>query len=98
MTPAGGRIEVRLERRGGAMAIIVRDEGPGIAPARRSQIFQRFGPQSGRIGAGRSVGLGLAMVMSVVARHRGSVFVDNRPEGGAEFRIELPLEADALAA
>ncbi|MFN7294448.1 MAG: sensor histidine kinase [Lysobacteraceae bacterium] len=97
VTATGGRIEVRLERRGASMAIIVRDEGPGIAPARRSQIFQRFGPQAGKVGGGRSVGLGLAMVMSVVARHRGLVFVDDRPEGGAEFRIELPLEVEAAA-
>jgi signal transduction histidine kinase len=38
------------------------------------------------------------MVMSVVARHRGTVFVDNPPEGGAEFRIELPLEREASVA
>lgn len=38
------------------------------------------------------------MVMSVVARHRGTVFVDHRPEGGAEFRIELPMEREAEAA
>jgi signal transduction histidine kinase/CHASE2 domain-containing sensor protein len=99
VTPPGGRVDVRLERRGAALAVIVRDEGPGIAPSRRSQLFQRFGPLARQPKSpSRSVGLGLAMVMSVVARHRGTVFVDNRPEGGAEFRIELPLEREAEAA
>ena len=94
VTPAGGTVEVRLQRIGGALSIAVCDEGPGIAPARRSQLFQRFGslPRSAANEA-RSMGLGLAMVMSVVARHRGSLFVDDRPAGGAEFRIELPAEA-----
>ncbi len=99
VTPPGGRVDVRLERRGGALAVVVLDEGPGIAPSRRSQLFQRFGPLARQPKSpSRSVGLGLAMVMSVVARHRGTVFVDNRPEGGAEFRIELPLEREAEAA
>ena len=98
-TPPGGRVELRVERRGAALAVVVRDGGPGIAPARRSQLFQRFGPLARTpTSSSRSVGLGLAMVMSVVARHRGTVFVDNPPEGGAEFRIELPLEREASAA
>lgn len=99
VTPPGGRVDLRLERRGAALAIVVRDEGPGIGVSRRSQLFQRFGPLARTPkSSSRSVGLGLAMVMSVVARHRGTVFVDNRPEGGAEFRIELPLEREAGAA
>lgn len=99
VTPPGGRVEVKLERRGAALAVIVRDGGPGIAPSRRSQLFQRFGPLARTPkSSSRSVGLGLAMVMSVVARHRGTVFVDNPPEGGAEFRIELPLERESAAA
>lgn len=98
VTPPGGRVDVGLERRGAALAVIVRDEGPGIAPSRRSQLFQRFGPLARQsTSSSRSVGLGLAMVMSVVARHRGTVFVDHRPEGGTEFRIELPLEREAEA-
>ena len=99
VTPAGGTVEVRLEARGERLAVVVRDEGPGIAPSRRSQLFQRFGPLARREhGDARSVGLGLAMVMSVVARHRGTVVVDDRPGGGAEFRIELPREQKASAA
>jgi signal transduction histidine kinase len=96
VTPPGGHVDVRVERRHEALAIVVRDGGPGIAPSRRSQLFQRFGPLARTPKSStRSVGLGLAMVMSVVARHRGTVFVDNPPEGGAEFRIELPLEREA---
>lgn len=99
VTPPGGRVDVHVERRHEALAIVVRDGGPGIAPSRRSQMFQRFGPLARTPKSStRSVGLGLAMVMSVVARHRGTVFVDNPPEGGAEFRIELPLERETSAA
>lgn len=99
VTPPGGQVDVRVERRREALAIVVRDGGPGIAPSRRSQLFQRFGPLARTPKSStRSVGLGLAMVMSVVARHRGTVFVDNPPEGGAEFRIELPLEREASVA
>jgi signal transduction histidine kinase len=61
------------------------DNGPGIPPEHIRRIFERFhhGPQ------GRS-GLGLAIALSVVERHGGSIQVESQPGVGSRFRILLP--------
>jgi signal transduction histidine kinase len=75
--------------------IAVDDHGPGVAPAERSRIFARFyrGQASGRRGAGTGTGLGLALVAEHVRLHDGRVWVEEAPEGGARFVIELPVAA-----
>ncbi len=82
-TPRGGRVTVRV--RGGAdPAIEVEDTGPGIAPADRERIFERFYrvPGSGSPGAG----LGLAIVKTVADRHGATLSV-GPGEGGAGSRF-----------
>ncbi len=92
-TPAGARIELRLRRRGREAELEVADDGPGIPPELRGQVFDRFvrgeGPADTAVGAGS--GLGLAIVRAVAGSHRGSVEVAESPSGGALFRIRLPL-------
>lgn len=63
----------------------VADSGPGVPPEEVARIFDPF--YSGRIGGS---GLGLAVVHRAVEAHRGAVFVEEGPEGGAEFKIFLP--------
>ncbi len=72
----------------------VADDGPGIAPEVRAQVFDRFvrgdGPADTAVGPGS--GLGLAIVRAVAASHGGTVEVGESPSGGALFRVRLPLQ------
>jgi two-component system, OmpR family, sensor kinase len=91
-TPAGARIELRLRRDNGQAVLEVADDGPGIPPHLREQIFDRFvrgeGPADTAVGAGS--GLGLAIVRSVATSHGGTVEAAESGAGGALFRIRLP--------
>jgi two-component system sensor histidine kinase MtrB len=55
-------------------------------------VFERFarGVQAGQRGQDGGSGLGLALVAQHVAYHRGSVWIEDRPGGGARFIVELP--------
>lgn len=73
------------------VCITVDDDGPGIPPADRERVFERFTrlePARSRSDGG--VGLGLAVVDRVVRHHDGSVAIDESPSGGARFTVELP--------
>ncbi len=83
VTPAGDR----------AVAVMVDDAGPGIDPAERTRIFERFyrGSASGRRGTGTGSGLGLALVAQHVRAMHGDVRVESSPAGGARFVVTLPV-------
>jgi signal transduction histidine kinase len=68
--------------------IRVKDRGPGIKPAERELIFQRFWRKN-RQDKGHS-GLGLAIVTKIIQLHGGSMDAANREGGGATFSIVLP--------
>lgn len=70
--------------------LTVSDEGPGIAAGAIGQVFRPFFTTRAQ-----GTGLGLAIVQKVVVGHNGRVSVTNRPEGGAAFRVTLPLLGDA---
>jgi signal transduction histidine kinase len=69
--------------------IRVKDRGPGIRPAERQLIFQRFWRRN-RQDKGHS-GLGLAIVAKIVQLHHGSIEVTDRDGGGATFSVILPV-------
>lgn len=86
-SPHSRPIEIRLEQQGSSALIRVLDQGPGL-PADTSTVFiRRWRGRSDVPGSG----LGLAIVRDVIERHGGSVEAANRPEGGAEFRLLLPV-------
>jgi two-component system OmpR family sensor kinase len=92
-TPAGGRVELALRRDAAAALVEVCDTGPGIPPAERDRIFDRFyrgDPARGRGGTG----LGLALVRSIISMHGGRISVHGGPTGGTCFRVSLPLMRD----
>jgi len=98
-TPQQGVVHLLLELRpdaeGAQRAVIqVRDSGPGIPPEFREKVFERFHQIEG--GATRryqGTGLGLAIVRDFVQLHGGVVRIDDAPEGGARFLVELPVTA-----
>jgi signal transduction histidine kinase len=93
-TPPGTKIELRLRAEGNHAIVEVADDGPGVPPELRAQIFDRFvrgdGPADTAVSGGS--GLGLAIVRAVTTSHGGSVEVGESDSGGALFRVRLPLQ------
>lgn len=76
----------------GTLRLIVRDTGPGFAPAMLAQFGKPYQSSKGRPGGG----LGLFLVVNVARTLGGTVAAVNRPEGGAQVTLTLPLSAIAL--
>jgi signal transduction histidine kinase len=97
---ARARVELTVAPQpGGTVRLTVDDDGDGIAPADRERVFERFARlDEGRARDRGGAGLGLAVVRSLVARHRGTVTVDDAPAGGARFTVELPASRRAAGA
>jgi signal transduction histidine kinase len=73
--------------------ISVVDQGPGIPPEHRGQIFQRFWRGKGSRSGG--AGLGLAIVNEIMRAHHGTVLVEDKPDGGTIFKLRFPLANSA---
>jgi signal transduction histidine kinase len=80
------RIHAGWEEEPGRAWIVVEDNGPGIEPQQREEVFRPFSSTKGQ----RGTGLGLAVTMQLVADHGGSIELDTSELGGARFRILLP--------
>jgi two-component system sensor histidine kinase TctE len=84
-TPAGGQVTVRVTCEP-ALTLEVEDTGPGIPPAERERVFERFRRAPGAAATG--AGLGLPIVRAIAERHGASVVVDAGPGGnGCCFRV-----------
>jgi two-component system, OmpR family, sensor kinase len=103
-TPLGTPVNVRIGSGAlgdGRPAVIldVADEGPGMKPEQAHRVFERFyRADAARTRVAGGSGLGLAIVASLVAAHGGTVSVQTAPGEGANFRVKLPLAAEALSA
>ncbi|MDX6269496.1 MAG: two-component system, cell cycle sensor histidine kinase and response regulator CckA [Acidobacteriota bacterium] len=92
--PAGGRIELREERRGAWLVVEVRDTGEGIPPEFHDRIFEPFFTTKGSQGSG----LGLAVSYGIIKRHGGTIEARNATatattagdDGGTVFTIKFP--------
>ena len=99
-TSVGGRIELTARRRDGNAVVRCSDSGVGIPAALLPKIFEPFVQHEATIDrAMGGLGLGLAIVHTMVVLHGGTVAVDSEGEGkGASFTITLPALAAAPAA
>ena len=89
-SPTGGRIRLRLETSPDQAAFIIDDEGPGIPPAERERVFDRFYRAEGNTQHGS--GLGLSIARAVADQHGAEIFLDDAPGGqGLRARVEFPL-------
>ncbi|WP_313634015.1 hybrid sensor histidine kinase/response regulator [Massilia timonae] len=96
-TLEGGHIEVRLTTDGGALAVDIRDDGIGMSPDLIASAFDLFA--QGARGLDRSqggLGIGLALVRSLLKLHGGAVSASSQGPGqGSTFHVSLPLSTRA---
>ena len=95
-TPPGGRITICLQETQESILLEVEDTGPGIPPAFRETVFERFSRLPGTLETGS--GLGLAIVRRAVELHGGSITLSDR-DGGSGLRvvIHLPREQERFS-
>lgn len=98
-TPTGGSIEVRVERHRDVVRLTVRDTGAGIDPDLLPHIFDRFQQGDSTIRRRHGgLGLGLAIVRSLVELHGGRVRAESAGRGqGATFTVDFPAAAGDIA-
>ncbi len=87
---AAGKVTLTLGQDDGSAVMTVCDNGPGVPVALRERIFEPFYRLPGASERDGGVGLGLALVKSIVGRHGGTVRCDGSPGGGACFVVRLP--------
>ncbi len=92
-TPDGGRIDVALSRDGDDAVLTVQDSGVGLAPDMTDRVFDMFAQVSHSLERAQGgLGIGLALVKSLVSLHGGQVTAASPGPGlGSTFTIRLPL-------
>jgi signal transduction histidine kinase len=89
---ARSTVTLRLQAEAGSAVLTVADDGPGIPPAERERIFERFTRlDEARATDNGGYGLGLAITREIVAAHGGTVTAEN-PSVGARLVVRLPLD------
>ena len=90
LAPAGTPLTIEASRHGDMVEVALEDHGPGVAPADRERIFDKFTrarPES----TGSGVGLGLSICRTIVEAHGGRIRVEPGAAGGARFVFTLPV-------
>ena len=88
-TPPETPVWVRIADSDGVALIVVEDAGPGVEPELREAIFEPFRQGATRVPA-PGAGIGLSVVARFAELHGGRAWVEDRPGGGASFRVLLP--------
>jgi signal transduction histidine kinase len=103
-TPAGGRVDVRVDRATGegqahdSVVVTVRDDGPGVALDAQPHLFERFSPlATPAVSRSAGSGLGLSFCKQVVELHGGFIWVESSPGRGSTFAFSLPAAQAGLA-
>lgn len=89
-TPEGGTIFLSLSMEGSRHLLRVADNGPGIHGEARAQIFERFYRADKAHKDKEHFGLGLCIAEEIVRLHKGKIYLEDTPGGGATFVVSLP--------
>ncbi|TMH22077.1 MAG: HAMP domain-containing protein [Betaproteobacteria bacterium] len=100
-TPSNGRVDITVQPEDDRVALAVRDNGPGIAPAERARVFDRFyrgqsasTPQAAQRASTRGSGLGLAIVKRIADRHGAETALGEGLDGrGLGVTVRFPAAA-----
>jgi C4-dicarboxylate-specific signal transduction histidine kinase len=86
-TPSANRkVTIRTVRIRDIAEVSISDVGPGIPPDKLKEVFEPFFTTKAQ-----GMGMGLSIARTIVEAHNGQIFLENRTDGGATFRIRLPL-------
>lgn len=97
-TPAGGTVDVSVIAVDDTVELVVEDSGPGIDPAEREKVLERFHRVTQQSGGGDvpGSGLGLALVKSIADRHHARLLLARSPRlGGLRISVAFPAENSA---
>jgi signal transduction histidine kinase len=95
VTPVGEEVVITLDAEGDAVAVRVRDRGPGVPEDLRAQIFEPFVTTKP---FGQGTGLGLSLARQFVEELGGALELEDTGPGGSTFCIRVPLEDDGVGA
>jgi two-component system NtrC family sensor kinase len=93
--PASRQLTLESRSMGKCILLSFADNGPGIPNEMIGRIFDPFFSTK-KVGQG--TGLGLSICFGIITKHKGRIWAENSPNGGAIFYIELPVEAPQLPA
>lgn len=83
-----GEIQIQLRKNNNQVHLTIEDNGPGIDPRHRDRLFDPFFTTKE---VGKGTGLGLSISYDIIVnKHRGTLSVENLPEGGARFLVTIP--------
>lgn len=89
-SPPQSPIEIHVQEQPRQLAVEVVDHGNGIPSGEESHLFEKFYRVHGQNRSG--TGIGLAICRGIIELHHGTITGENRPEGGAVFRFNLPRQ------
>ncbi|HKR82660.1 MAG TPA: PAS domain S-box protein, partial [Terriglobales bacterium] len=91
MPPANRKIEIATQLDDGLVCVTVRDHGPGIGDTGGERLFEQFYTTKEE-----GLGMGLAIVRSIIQGHSGTIKAENAEGGGARFVFALPVSDKSL--
>ena len=90
-TPGGGTVEIAVHADPTSLHVSIMDSGCGIPAEHLPHVFDRFyRVDRARSGSNHNVGLGLAVVKSIIVRHGGRIEIDSNVDRGTEVKLLLP--------
>ena len=95
--PGHGRVQLRLRTEAGALRVEVQDNGPGVPPAQRTLVFEKFRQGGDALHRPQGTGLGLPISRQIVEHFGGRMGLRDDPSPGACFWFTLPLPAAGRA-
>ncbi|MBF0455531.1 MAG: ATP-binding protein [Magnetococcales bacterium] len=97
-TPRGGKVHIAMEKNEDqAVQLSITDQGGGVSEPHLSQIFEPFfRSDEARDRRAGGYGLGLAIAAKAIRKHGGVISAQNRPEGGLEIRVRLPIDSEVF--
>ncbi len=97
-SPTQAHVDLAISRDDTHLSLSVRDHGEGIPPDEVAAIFDKFIQSSKTKSGAGGTGLGLSICTEIVRGHNGRIWAENAPDGGAIFKVLIPLTRDPAAA